>query len=182
MFAEYPLTSRGTPRRALPRPASARTPSADAVLHPQHPTTLDPVRGRSAHFRFGTVCINIQTGPLHAGRPRVCWGAEIAKPSRGNRAPARRSAGTSIGSWSRRWLYGSGPFCACAWWAGLASPDWLSLAAGVVDRGGVGWVHRSRAGIGSAGAARRAGAWKGPANYCVSWVTRSAVSSMTLTA
>jgi hypothetical protein len=137
--------------------------------------------GRSAHFPFGTVCINIQTGPLHAGRPRVCWGAEIAKPSRGNRAPARRSAGTSIGSWSRRWPYGSGHFCACAWSAGLASPAWSSLA-GVVYRRGVAWVHRSRAGIGSAGAARRAGAWKGPANYCVSWVTRSAVTSMTLTA
>ena len=72
-------------------------------------------------------------------------------------------------------------FCACAWWAGLASPAWSSLA-GVVYRGGVGWVHGSRAGIGSAGAARRAGAWKGPANYCVSCVTRSAVTSMTLTA
>ena len=104
-----------------------------------------------------------------------CGSAGVPK-SRNHRVVTarRRSVGTSIGSWSRRWLYGSGPFCACAWWAGLASPAWSSLAAGVVDRGGVGWVHRSRAGIGSAGAARRAGAWKGPANYCVSCVTRSA--------
>jgi hypothetical protein len=50
-----------------------------------------PSSRHSAHSPFGTVCINIQTGPLHVGRPRVCWCAEIAKPSRDNRAPARRS-------------------------------------------------------------------------------------------
>jgi hypothetical protein len=50
-----------------------------------------PERGMSAHSRFVTPCINIQAGRLHVGRPRVCWGSEIAKPPRDNRALTRRS-------------------------------------------------------------------------------------------
>jgi GNAT superfamily N-acetyltransferase len=42
--------------------------------------------------------------------------------------------------------------------------------------------YRSRSGIGSASAARHAGAWKRSAKYWVSCVTRSPVNSMTLTA
>jgi len=62
-----------------------------------------------------------------------------------------------------------------------ASPVRSSLAVDVVHRPAVAWVHRSRSGIGSASAAREAGAGKGSAKYWVSWVTRSPVSSMTLT-
>ncbi len=42
-------------------------------------------------------------------------------------------------------------------------------------------VYWSRSGIGSASAARDAGAWKGSAKYWVSCVTRSPVNSMMLT-
>jgi hypothetical protein len=42
-------------------------------------------------------------------------------------------------------------------------------------------AHWSRAGIGSASAARAGDAWKGSAKYWVSCVTRPSVISMTLT-
>lgn len=49
------------------------------------------------------------------------------KPWRESRAPARRSVGTSIGSWSRRWPYGSGHFL-CLRLVGRTSVTCLVIA------------------------------------------------------
>jgi hypothetical protein len=67
-------------------------------------------------------------------------------------------------------------FCARAGCrAGPASSVRSSLAVDFVHRPAAAGVHRSRPGIGSASAARRAGAWKGSAKYWPSCVTRSSV-------
>lgn len=67
-------------------------------------------------------------------------------------------------------------FCARAGCrAGPASSVRSSLAVDFVHPPAAAGVHRSRPGIGWANAARRAGAWKGPAKYWVSCVARSSV-------
>jgi hypothetical protein len=127
-------------------------------------------------------------GPL-GGRPCLVSslrpGRTLAdsSPANGPRSGARACRSTASRSLSSSTTgsgsAGSQPRCPPS--TANCANSWARLPRGTGQPGGSVWGHRSWPGIGSASAAREEGAGKGSAKYWVSCVTRSPVSSMTLT-